>query len=231
MAFGPKCGYSDHLERRHIEDTCAAAAFAHEIEHPLNLCIDINWTRTGLGDDHDGAVLKKLMELSRKWLKRRGVAIFAYIAIRENPTRPYPCPNAHILLHCPWPLIASSQAWFLETATRVCWRLDEGAVLFGRVGNGNPTVKAALGKLRYMSKGASPRVAKRLGIAPEPQGRVYGKRVSISQDINRAARQRHAASEGGTQGAHTPTTHFDRTGGVHVHRTLERAGCTVVGAH
>jgi hypothetical protein len=212
MAFGPKRGYSDALERRHIENLHAAVAFACETGHPLNLCIDINWARTGLGDDHDGAVLDKLMELSRKWLKRRAVAVFAQVEIRENPTRPYPCPNAHILLHCPWALMASFEAWFLETATRLCWRLDEGAVLFGLVGKGNPTIKAAHGRLRYMSKGTSPRVAKRFGITPEPQGRVYGKRVSISQDINRAARQRHAASKATTQGPHTPTTHFDRTG-------------------
>jgi hypothetical protein len=168
------------------------------------------------------------MELGRKWLKRRAVAVFAQVEIRENPTRPYPCPNAHILLHCPWALVASFETWFLETATRLCWRLDEGAVLFRRVGNGNPTVKAALGKLRYMSKGVGPRVAKRFSITPESQGRVYGKRVSISQDINRAARQRHTASKATTQGAHseahTPTTHLDRAGGVHVHRTLGRAG-------
>jgi hypothetical protein len=54
-------------------------------------------------------------------------------------------------------------------------------------------------------------VAKRFGITPEPQGRVYGKRVSISQDINRAARQRHAASEG---------TH--RAGGVHLSVQAQR---------
>jgi hypothetical protein len=155
MAFGPKRGYSDTLERRHIENLRAAVTFAHEIGHPLNLCIDINWTRTELGDDPDGSILDKLMELSRKWLKRRGVAVFAHIEIRENPTRPSPCPNMHILLHCPWPLIASFEAWFLTAATRLCWRLDEGAVLFPRVGNGNPTVNAALGKLRYMSKGVA----------------------------------------------------------------------------
>jgi hypothetical protein len=234
MAFGPKRGYSDSLERRHIENLHAAVAFAHEVGHPLNLCIDINWARTQLEDDPDGRVLDKLMELSRKWLKRRAVAVFAQVEIRENPTRPYPCPNAHILLHCPWALMASFEAWFLETATRLCWRLDEGAVLFGLVGKGNPTIKAAHGRLRYMSKGTSPRVAKRFGITPEPQGRVYDKRVSISQDINRAARQRHAASKATTQGAHsgahTPTTHFDRPGSVHTHRPPEGLGERWTGA-
>jgi hypothetical protein len=53
MAFGPKRGYSDHLERRHIENLHAAVAFAHEVGHPLNLCIDINWARTQLDDDPD----------------------------------------------------------------------------------------------------------------------------------------------------------------------------------
>jgi hypothetical protein len=196
MAFGPKRGYSDRLERRHIENIRAAAGFAHEVGHPLNLCIDINWSRTGLEDDPDGRVLNKLMELRRKWLKRHDVAVFAQVGIRENPTRPYPCPNAHVLLHCPQPLMASFGAWFLEAATRLCWHLDQGAIRFGTVGNGNSTVKAALGRLRYMSKGVSSRVAKRFGIDPEPQGRIYGKRVSISQDINHAARQRYAAARG-----------------------------------
>ncbi len=190
MPFGPKRGYSDKVERRQIENLREAAIFADTVEHPLNLSIDINWTRTWPGDDPDGQILDRLMELGRKWLKHRGVAVFAWIEVRESPTRPYPCSNAHILLHCPRGLIASFEAWFHEAAVVIC-RPEEKAIQFRSVGNGNPTLNAVLGKLKYLSKGTSPRVAKRLGIRPEPQGRVYGKRVSVSQGINRTARQRY----------------------------------------
>ncbi len=191
MPFGPRRGYSDNLHRRQIENLQAAATFAHEVGHPLNLCIDINWARTRIGDDPDGKILDKLMELSRKWLRHQGITIFARIEIRENPDRLISRANAHIILHCPRHLVPAFKAHFRQMFTRLCGRPRGKAAHFCLVGRGNPTLTAALGKLRYLSKGTDPKTARLFDIDPEPQGRVYGKRVSISQDINRTARQRY----------------------------------------
>jgi hypothetical protein len=188
MPNGPQRGYSDSLTNRQIQNMNEAAAFADEIGYPLNLCIDINWTRTWLGDDPDGQVLDRLMESSRKWLKPRYVPVFAQIEVRECP---HGCSNAHILVHCPSPRIPAFKQHVRSVLTDACRRLDKGAVVFRLVGSGNPTAKAALGKLLYLSKGADPDTAEHFNIDRSPQGRIYGKRISVSQDISRSARQRH----------------------------------------
>jgi hypothetical protein len=176
----------------------AAAIFAHEIGHPPNLCIDINWTRTWVGNDPDGQILSHLMELNRKWLKPRYSDVFAQIAVRENP---HGCPNTHVLLHCPISKLRCFKRQVLNMLDQACRDLNERAVRFERVGRGNPTLKATLGKLAYMCKGVDPKEAKELGIRPTPQGPIYGKRVFISQDIHQKARQRHAQVSRHLQGA------------------------------
>jgi hypothetical protein len=194
MPFGARRGYSENMTPRQIENLRAAAAFADEIGHPLTLSIDINWTRTSLWDDRDGRVLDKLMELNRKWLKGHGVTVFAQIEVRECPEQVYS--NAHLLLHCPQPLMPAFKIQFRQAFKRLCGpRVEAEAIKFVPVGGGNPTLKAALGKIAYLTKGAAPDTAKRFGITPKPQGRIYGKPVGVSQDINRAARQRHAAAK------------------------------------
>jgi|UPI0004BA212C hypothetical protein len=39
----------------------AVAEFTHEIEHCLNLSIDIKWIRPWVGNDPDGQILGRLM--------------------------------------------------------------------------------------------------------------------------------------------------------------------------
>jgi len=45
-SVGPLRSEGNQLKGRYVERLRAAARFAHEIGYPLNLCIDINWTRT-----------------------------------------------------------------------------------------------------------------------------------------------------------------------------------------
>ncbi|MFC1458064.1 hypothetical protein ACETIH_15370 [Microvirga arabica] len=134
------------------------------------------------------------MELTRKWLKPRYCKIFAQVAVRENPCGRS---NTHILVHCPPRLLGQFKRQVLNVLNEACHGLYEGAVAFKRIGSGNATLQATLGKLDYMCKGISPEEAAVLGINPIPQGSIYGKPYSISQDIHRAARRRYAeAAEG-----------------------------------
>lgn len=181
------------LRKSHVEQMQLSARFAHEIGYPLNLCIDINWTRTWLGDDPDGYVLSRLMELSRKWLKPRYCAVFAQIAVCENPDGR---PNAHILVHCPRAVLPQFKRQVRSVLRKACRRLEKDAVTFSLVGKGNATLEATLGKLRYMCKGTYPEDAIKCGIRPVPQGSTYCKPCSISQDIHRTARQRYECAEG-----------------------------------
>jgi len=88
------------------------------------------------------------------------------------------------LLHCPPNLLASFQHAFLNALSRACGEIEEGAVAFKLIGGGNPTLKAVLGKLAYMSKGADRSTADRFGIRQE-------QRASISQDLGPATTVRH----------------------------------------
>ncbi len=180
---------ANRLRKAHVEQMRAAARFAHERGYSLNLCIDINWTRTWLGNDPDGQVLSRLMELNRKWLKPRYCEVFAQIAVRENPDGR---PNTHILVHCPPAVLSQFKRQVRSVLSDACRRLDKGAVAFKRVGGGNATLAATQGKLDYMCKGISPEEAASLAISPTPQGAIYGKPYSISQDIHRAARRRYS---------------------------------------
>ncbi|KLK90511.1 hypothetical protein AA309_25210 [Microvirga vignae] len=170
-----------------------AADFAYAIGYPLNLCIDINWSRTWVGDDPDGRILGRLMELSRKWLKPRYCEVFAQIAVRENPDG---CPNTHILMHCPPAVLRGFKEQVRNVLDEECHGLNDRAVAFTRVGRGNPTLQATMGKLKYLCKGMDPEDAEEFGIDCGPQGWIYGKRASISQDIHRTARKRYAESAG-----------------------------------
>jgi hypothetical protein len=213
MPFGARHDYSEEVTPRQIKNLRAAAAFADEIGHPLTLFITVNWTRTSLWDDPDSQALDKLMELNRKWLKRHA-AVFAQIEVRENPCGEMPFPHAHLMLHCPHPLISAFETQFRQAFKRLCGRRVEAkAIKIKKVGKGNPTLKAALGLVDYMCKGVDPDKAEPFGIISTPQGRIYGKRVGISQDINWAARQRYAARKAqemgeGLQGVTELTRHL-----------------------
>jgi hypothetical protein len=171
----------------------ASDEFAHAISHPLNLCIDINWSRTWVGDDPDSRILSRVMVLSRKWLKPRYCDVFALIAVRKNPNG---CPNTHILVHCPPSVLGQFKTQVRNVLDEACHGLNDRAVVFRRVGRGNTTLQATTGKLAYLCKGMDPDDAKEFGIRCVPQGWIYGKRASISQDIHRTARQRYAESAG-----------------------------------
>jgi hypothetical protein len=193
MLLSEKRGYSDHISGPQYEKARSAIDFAHARGCPMTLTVSINWTRTDAGDDPQGMILDKMMEATRKWLKRNGVAVFAQVEVRERPDDPDPVPNAHVMLHCPHELIAAFKRFYRKALRGRCGVLRDKALVFETIGGGNPTLTAALGQLYYLSKGIDPVQAKKHGIRPEPQGRVFGKRISVSQDIGPAARRRHAA--------------------------------------
>jgi len=97
------------------------------------------------------------------------------------------------MVHCPEPLVGALRAQFRIWVRRKAGRLAAKALKFEAVGRGNPTVTAALGFGTYICKGADAATAEKFGIDAEDQGRVYGKRVRVSQDIGAAAQARYEA--------------------------------------
>jgi hypothetical protein len=187
-------GYSDLISTRQYQNAVAGVRFAYERGYAINLSVDINWSRTEASDDPRGAILDGMMIGARKWLRRNGVIVFAQVEVRECPGDPTPIPNAHVMLHCPDALIPDFKRYYRGALRRRTGSLHAQALKFTAIGRGNPTLEAALGKLRYLGKGIDPHAAEKHHIRHESQGRVFGKRVSLSQDIGPSARRKHAAA-------------------------------------
>jgi hypothetical protein len=187
MPYGTRRGYSDYLLGRHVREMRAAAAHAEAIGNPLNMRIHINWNRTSIGDDPDGQVLAAFRHRVARWLRERETGYYA-IAVREHPRGSTPRPNDHMLLHVPSELLAEFKRAVPSLLPRGTGNLDAKAVLVDANGT---TERARSGTLTYICKGVAPRAGQLLGIKPTQQGRVHGKRYTVSATLGLTARQNH----------------------------------------
>jgi hypothetical protein len=87
----------------------------------------------------------------RKWFKRRGVAVYAMVVVRERPTQK---PNDHIMIHCPSALLGEFKAQLRAWVRKQRGVLAADAIHWQAIGRGNPTLAAALGfGSQYLCKG------------------------------------------------------------------------------
>ena len=188
MPYGPKKGHSDHIAPARARDLAEAAVYAEEIGHPLNTCIDINWTRTSVGDDPKGAHLQRVIKKARRWLGKEGEELFA-LWVREAPRKG---PNSHLMMHLPHGQLKALKKVGPDLLPEGCQDTDGKAVWIHPTGNSK---EARAARVIYISKGVRPgRTADQLGIGPEKQGRVFGKRCGMTENLSAAARDRHRAA-------------------------------------
>lgn len=174
------------------------AAIAHACHTGLapNRHLTINWE--ALGVDDPVAATGKLMKLMRDGASRHGETL-AYVWVREKG--PVVGEHVHVLFHLP----AALGPWFRRN--KAGWLNRCGA---GRVGQGSKTTRihgysAQTGRpdvtsvdlylanlkvvVDYVLKHCSPDVQHVLGIVSKGSCSIVGKRVSISQNLHRKARQ------------------------------------------
>lgn len=195
MPYGPRRGWSDAITGRQARELHAAAAFASEVGRPLVYRIHINWNRTALGDDATGAAGAAFRQRLARWLRdpeQDGGPLHA-IYVRERPSLPAPKPNDHLHLHLPRrlfaPLVRAAPALLPAAAHPF---EPEAIVVDDAIGR---TERARDGALTYLLKGIAPGAARHINIGafairPEPQGRVQGKRVGVTETLGPAARAR-----------------------------------------
>jgi hypothetical protein len=191
MPFGPKRGWSDYIRPSQVRDILAAANHAETLGRPLNTCIDINWSRTSAGHDPKGASLQRVLKRLRRWLIQHGAALSA-LWVREHPHRKGP--NGHIMLHLPRELLKELRQDELTLLPQGCRDLDGRSI---RVHPTGETRAARTARVIYVCKGVKPgRIAKVLGIDPEFQGRIFGKRCGLTENLTVAARRVNRVKDG-----------------------------------
>jgi hypothetical protein len=76
MSFGRRRGYSDCIRGVRARNVLAACTFAVTIGRPLNVAVDINWSKTSAGDDERGFLLAAWRKCAGRFLRRRKRSMF-----------------------------------------------------------------------------------------------------------------------------------------------------------
>ncbi len=217
-------------------DLIDAANHARTIGLPLNFSLTVHFERGNLKPDYTPQnAIGYYLKAAAQWLNLRGIA-GTYIWVMEHVMGTGR--HAHILIHCP----PEYQAAFRKMAKTKWLTLagmdttDKGTVHIERVGPRGYTVAQSAprhqqqyfnqlkGVLKYHLKGINPyqalpkqmgidgSVAELLGIKPEDNQPIFGRRASQSQNISKGARDCFAAgnqqSNGDTIEPIAPICHF-----------------------
>jgi hypothetical protein len=171
---------SKHLTGLAADNLRTATEFMAERGTPLNCAISINWTMFSRFADND-VRLAHAQERLRHRLERQGLEL-VWWWVREISKGGDGAPNTQIAAHNPF----STDAEF-ERLLSECLEPEGGP-------NDNAIdVRPAyypFGWWKYCCKGLSREEAKQRGIRAVYQGEIDGKRSGMTQNINRAARQR-----------------------------------------
>jgi hypothetical protein len=192
MTYGKRRGWSDCIKGANARTLMSAHAFAVRIGRPLNVSIDINWSKTSASDDHDGSGLRAFRKAAGRFLRARGAGGLTCTWARERPTSPVPRPNAHLNCHIPARLYDA----FIKAAHRFlprgCIAWDREAIWIQLIGL---TLEDSRRRSEYLVKGAHPRARLQMNRKRIPQGRIHGKRSGTSEDIGSLARLRGATQQ------------------------------------
>ena len=72
MSFGRKRGYSDCIRGVRARNILDASEFAASIGRPLNIGVDINWSKTSAYDDVHGLLFAAFRKNAGRFLRRQG---------------------------------------------------------------------------------------------------------------------------------------------------------------
>ncbi len=189
MSFGRKRGYSDCIRGVRARNVLAAADFAVEIGRPLNVALDINWSKTSARDDTHGLLFAAFRKNAGRFLRKNGGGGLTCSWARERPTSPVPRPNTHMNCHIPARLYDAFVKRAHSFLPLGCIAFDPAAIFIQLIGL---TEKDHVQRTEYLIKGAHPKARLNIKKRRSPQGRVHGKRCGTSEDIGLAARIRAA---------------------------------------
>ena len=187
MSFGHRRGWSDCIIGVRARNLLTAHEFAAEIARPLNVSVNINWSKTTAADDTHGHLLRGFRKAAGRWLRDHGAGGLTCTWARERPTHPVPRPNAHLNCHVPLALydrFVKRAHCFLPQG---CSGLELDAIWIELIGI---TLDDSRRRSEYLVKGAHQKARLQIRRKRIAQGRIYGKRCGTSEDIGAAARLR-----------------------------------------
>lgn len=191
----PRRKRSEHIGARCARDVFAALAHAAHIDCMPTRFLSVNWEAAGVTDPIRAT--GQLMKLMRDSARRYGLCL-TYIWVREwGPTVGE---HVHILFHLPARLASwfkkNKAGWLKRCGAERGKGISKTAIIRGSGSSTHPH----LGSLElyevnlrrvtdYVLKHCSADVQEALGIKTKGPCPLDGKRVSISQNLHRSARQ------------------------------------------
>jgi hypothetical protein len=172
----------------------SADEFADEIGRPLNVAIDINWSKTSAGDDTHGHLLRAFRKAAGRYLRERGAGGLTCTWARERPTHPVPRPNAHLNCHVPPALYNDFTKTLHRFLPQACVAFEPEAIYVQLIGF---TAEDRRRRSEYLLKGAHTKARLEIKRKRIPQGRIHGKRCGTSEDIGLSARLRWHGQQAG----------------------------------
>jgi hypothetical protein len=175
---------SKHLTGAASDNLHAATVFAAERGTPINCAISINWVLfSGFGVSDD-VKLARAQERLRHRLERQGhELVWWWVREVSKGGIDIGAPNTQIAAHNPFPTDEEFKRLLSE-----CFEPEGGP-------NDDCAIHVQLaygpkGWWKYSSKGLNRQEAKQRRIRAVYQGEIDGKRSGMTQNINRAARER-----------------------------------------
>lgn len=178
--------------------------YANRVGYVLNGFLTISWPKLDISDEEARPQFQKLCELSNKFLKHRGFpSIFVYVWEVGKKLGLH----THVLFHCPERYREEYRVW-LKGAIAQLAGLPKCPPYAVRVPIADDEALTAQFKvLKYMMKGLSPSIRVRdqegrwvkladyMGLRPKPEGKIWGKRVGMSQRVGPNARKFFSTGE------------------------------------
>lgn len=192
-----------HLSLAQVENNWAALGHAERLGLRPNVSLDIHFHRGGLSDPirNAGASLQAFLKSARQWIERRGGQTAIIWAMENRVGLGREGVHAHVLMHVPADLLTRWHQLRRRWARKAGLEANKaGAINFSPV----PTLEAAKGKLRYISKDIHPDALPIFQSAPRhhvegcpsslddrdrpSNAPVYGLKTGVSRNIGPKAR-------------------------------------------
>jgi hypothetical protein len=182
-----------------LENNWAALGHADRLGLRPNASLDIHFHRGGLDDPtrNAGASLQAFLKSARQWIERKGGETAIIWTMENRSGVGSEGVHAHILMHVPDNLLTRwhqlRRRWVRKAGLEAT---KAGVVKFTPL----PTLEAAKGKLRYMSKDIDPKHLPtfqaggrvHLDDRDKPSNApIYGLKAGTSRNIGKTARASH----------------------------------------
>ena len=190
MAFTVKL--SNGISKNQAMNVIDGSVFARQIGLPLNRAITFNCSILNVSSLE---VAHRFSKLSTDWIRTKGCTT-SHLWVRENPKG---IDNLHWTAHVPTHLTKEYTTIQMDWIRRIAGKYRKGGIQSQKIGIRPGERDRVLTDIEFLNhlerwigyclKGCDESVCDYLEIRHKPQGGVWGRRVGLSENISRKARQ------------------------------------------